>query len=139
MDHALRAVLLPPVKPMPSLPAPEAPSLSILTYNILADAYLRPEWYAQVAPALLEPGPRQAALLARLEAADADVLCLQEVEPGVYQALHAHLQTLGYRGYFLRKGRQRADGCATFIRWQKAPVQATIALRYADRGHRDQD
>src|SRR5262249_34658117 len=48
-----------------------------VTYNSLANAYLKPEWYAAVPPELLRPERRLPALLCRVEALDADLLCLQ--------------------------------------------------------------
>lgn len=67
----------------------------LCTYNILADGYINPAWYTGVPAALLQPAPRRAALLRRVTGLDADVLCLQEVEAPVFQAL---LAELGPRG-----------------------------------------
>jgi endonuclease/exonuclease/phosphatase family metal-dependent hydrolase len=58
-----------------------------MTWNVLADAYIRPEYYPGAEPALLRPGARTQAIAERIEASDADVVCLQEVEPAVLRAL----------------------------------------------------
>jgi len=102
--------------------------MRLATYNVLAQAYLRPDWYREVPAALLEPARRQAAVLARVAGLDADVLCLQEVEAPLAEALHRHLEPRGYRGHFQRKGQGRPDGCATF--WRGAECEGVEVLAY---------
>ncbi|MDP6946981.1 MAG: endonuclease/exonuclease/phosphatase family protein, partial [Myxococcota bacterium] len=114
-------------------------TVSVLTYNILADAYLRPEYYAEVPPAVLEPDRRRRALLEVLAGADADVLCLQEVEPEVFDHLAGRLEPLGYAGHYGQKGRGRPDGCATFVRVERFERHAATALHYVDGAGRGGD
>jgi endonuclease/exonuclease/phosphatase family metal-dependent hydrolase len=107
----------------------------LATYNVLAQAYLRPEWYRAVPSALLEPAARLAAVLERVAALEADVLCLQEVEQGTAEALAAHLGRRGYHGQYQRKGQGRPDGCATF--WRGAVATGVRVLAY-DEGLAEQ-
>lgn len=107
-------------------------TVSVLTYNILADAYLRPEWYAGVAPEVLEPARRRRALLSVLVEAHADVLCLQEVEPEVFEHLASGLEPVGYAGHYGQKRRGRPDGCATFVRTERFEAHHAKVLHYAD-------
>jgi mRNA deadenylase 3'-5' endonuclease subunit Ccr4 len=88
----------------------------VATYNVLATAYVRPDRYAGVPPELLRPDRRAPALVRHVEALDADLVCLQEVEGEVFSALSGRLGPLGYEGSFERKGGGRPDGCATFFR-----------------------
>ncbi|MGA9828697.1 MAG: hypothetical protein WBQ57_10260, partial [Rhodanobacteraceae bacterium] len=53
---------------------------SIASYNVLADAYVRPDWFPRTSPALLEPGARTAAIAERVAGLGVDIVCLQEVE-----------------------------------------------------------
>lgn len=102
----------------------------LATYNVLATAYVEPEWYRDVPSELLEPARRRAAVVARLEAIDADVWCFQEVEAEVAEALTASLTARGYQGRWQRKGRGRPDGCATF--WRNATLLEASTLYYDD-------
>ncbi|HEU0035061.1 MAG TPA: endonuclease/exonuclease/phosphatase family protein [Kofleriaceae bacterium] len=61
----------------------------LLTWNVLADAYVRPGFYPNVEPWLLAPGTRTAPIVDYLSASDADVVCLQEIEPRVVSWLRA--------------------------------------------------
>jgi mRNA deadenylase 3'-5' endonuclease subunit Ccr4 len=103
----------------------------VLSYNVLANAYVRREWYSATLDSLLAPGARTAALAARIAGFDAEVICLQEVEEDVFGALAATLA--GYRGQWLQKGAGKPDGCATFSRLLPGSF---ARLRYTDEtGH----
>ena len=106
---------------------------TVTTYNILASAYIKPEWYAGVPEHLLRPESRVPAVARHVAALDADVLCLQEVEPDVFAALTAHLEPLGYAGRYEQKGRNRPDGCATFFRTGTFALRRAHRLEYRDR------
>lgn len=108
-------------------------SFAVATYNVLATAYISPQWYPGVPEHLLRPETRVPALVRHVEALGADILCLQEVEPDVFTALTDRLGSLGYAGYFEQKGRNRPDGCATFVRTETFAVRRTHRLEYRDR------
>jgi mRNA deadenylase 3'-5' endonuclease subunit Ccr4 len=91
-------------------------SFSVASYNVLADAYIYPEWYPATPPSVLDPSWRQSALVRHLAELSADVLCLQEVEAERFAVFDAHLRPLGYSGHYARKGGSKPDGCATFVR-----------------------
>jgi len=113
------------------------PSFRIASYNVLADAYLRPEWFRHVAPERLDPAWRDPALVRRILALDADVACLQEVEEGRYARLAAAFEAYGYAGRFGQKGRRRPDGCATFVRTSRVSVLETRAHHFRDGVERE--
>jgi mRNA deadenylase 3'-5' endonuclease subunit Ccr4 len=52
----------------------------IISYNILADSYINPQWYPHIAPELLKWEKRKGTLQQKIEGFEADILCLQEVE-----------------------------------------------------------
>lgn len=89
-------------------------AFSALTWNILAQAYTLPERYPLSPPASLQAGPRRRLLLERLRAIDADLLCLQEVEPDSFADIQALLGG-AYVSRFAQK-RGKPDGCALFLR-----------------------
>src|SRR5262245_23724383 len=108
-------------------------SFTVATYNVLATAYINPQWYPGVPEDLLRPETRVSALIRHVEALGVDVLCLQEVEPDVFTALKDRLGPLGYAGFYERKGRNRPDGCATFVRTAGFAVRHARRLEYRDR------
>jgi endonuclease/exonuclease/phosphatase family metal-dependent hydrolase len=100
---------------------------SVATWNVLAQAYVRPERYAHCAPGALEAKARLRLLLERAAALDVDVLLLQEVEPDVHAALTEHLKWSGL--YAQREG--RPDGASVLTR---LPVRGHEVLRYQAPG-----
>ena len=82
-------------------------SLTVVSWNVLADAYIKPEYYPHVDPALLVAGARTQAIVEQVVTFKAEVVCLQEVEPALVAALKAR----GLTVHYARK-RGRPDGCA---------------------------
>lgn len=112
----------------PSLPSSPSSSSSnrftVLTYNLLADLYATPEQFGYTPPWALGWGYRRQNLLRELLAADADVLCLQEVQSNHFaDFLAPELAAAGYAGVYKKKTAEvftgssyATDGCATFFR-----------------------
>ena len=59
----------------------------LMSWNVLADAYIRPEYHRAVEPELLESGARTAAIAELVTDSEADIACLQEVEPSLLHVL----------------------------------------------------
>lgn len=102
---------------------------SAATYNILADAYIRPDRYRGCLPESLAPGPRRALLLDRIAALDVDLLMLQEVEPAAHQAIAQRLGD-GYADVFAQR-RRRPDGASLFARRSCMSLDRHEILHYA--------
>lgn len=109
-------------------------SFSVCSYNVLADAYIDPRWYPTTPAEALSPRQRLPALLRHIASFNADVLCLQEVDPALFDSLQSRLGLLGYQGEYARKGGGKPDGCATFIRTATFDVRLVHPLRYQDGG-----
>jgi len=109
-----------------------SPSIRIASYNVLADAYLKPAWYAHVDPAVLDRDWRWPALARRIAGLQADVVCLQEVEPACFAALSEGLDRVGLIGVYAQKGQGRPDGCATFHRPVTLQLMEQRTLHYRD-------
>lgn len=107
--------------------------ITVLSWNVLSDAYVRPGYFPHTEPALLAPGVRTPRILARLVALTPDVICLQEAEPALFEALVAALAPLGFVGRFTQK-RGKPDGCATFVRRGTLEVESFQEIAYADGG-----
>ena len=84
------------------------------TWNTLATAYIRAEYYPRTPPEILRPTWRIPALVAHAQALAVDILCLQEVEVVLFRALQQTL--VGYDGVHAMKGGPKPEGCATFFR-----------------------
>lgn len=106
-------------------------TLSVATYNILADAYIRPQHYPLVDPADFAPERRHPKLDARIAALGTDVICLQEVEHPAFVRLEALLRPAGYRGRWAHRPNGKPDGLATFVRAPWA-VPASFTLEFAE-------
>jgi mRNA deadenylase 3'-5' endonuclease subunit Ccr4 len=105
--------------------------MRVVSYNLLADSYIKPSYYPRVDPRHLDPTWRRPAILDRIASFDADVICLQEVEAPVFAALQDRLNR--FAGHYAPKDQGKPDGCATFAR---VPVRNPGRLVYADgSGH----
>jgi mRNA deadenylase 3'-5' endonuclease subunit Ccr4 len=107
-------------------------AFEVVTWNVLATAYLGRGDYSLVRAELLEPDRRTAALLRGVIALDADVCCLQEVEADVFGALRTGLESRGYSGLCEFKGQGKPDGCATFFRTGSFSLRKAARLEYHD-------
>ncbi|RYZ43691.1 MAG: hypothetical protein EOO72_06760 [Myxococcaceae bacterium] len=96
-----------------------AVELRIASYNILADAYVKPEWFPHTPADVLRPRWRQDSLARRIAGLDADIVCLQEVEPDRFAALQQAMEAHGYSGVLALKQQGRPDGCAVFHRMER--------------------
>jgi mRNA deadenylase 3'-5' endonuclease subunit Ccr4 len=105
---------------------------TVATYNVLATAYVKPEWYPLSPRELLDPLHRIPALVEHLAQLRADIFCLQEVEEVTYTAIAQRLSALGYGGTLARKGDDKPDGCATFFRTQAFEPVRVARVEYQD-------
>jgi mRNA deadenylase 3'-5' endonuclease subunit Ccr4 len=105
---------------------------SVATYNVLASAYIHPGWYPRSPAMVLNPAWRIPALVAHMVSLDADLLCLQEVEPETFAALRASLGERGYGAEYARKRAGHCDGLAIFYRRGMLQLGGARVLVYAD-------
>ncbi len=118
---------------MKDVPEDTQTSFTAATYNVLATAYIKPEWYEGVAPGLLRPEWRVPALVRHIESLGADLICLQEVEGETFALLDARLKQLGFAGHYEKKRNKKPDGCAIFFRESAFALRAVQRLDYQDR------
>jgi endonuclease/exonuclease/phosphatase family metal-dependent hydrolase len=102
-----------------------------MSWNVLADAYVRPEFYPDVEPALLEPGARTAAVAELIAASEADVACLQEAEPAV-------LYTLADWDLLHARKRGKPDSCVIAVR-PGISIEGERTIAFADGAPDRQD
>jgi endonuclease/exonuclease/phosphatase family metal-dependent hydrolase len=112
-------------------------NIELVSWNILADGYIRPKFYPHTDAAWLKAELRHPQLIAALIAQDADLYCLQEVEQALFDEIRAALEPLGYHAHLaLKPG--RAEGSALITRASALEVTRTHALAYdaTSKGHR---
>lgn len=89
-------------------------TFTAVTYNVLAQSYVHADRYPLCPREALDPERRRALLLERVTRLDADLLCLQEVEPAVHDDLCVRLDATHHKGYVPRG--PRPEGVAVFAR-----------------------
>lgn len=89
-------------------------TFTAVTYNVLAQSYVRADRYPLSSREALDPTRRHSLLSARIEALNADLLCLQELEPAIHDELRGRLQATHHAAY-VKRG-ERPDGVAVFAR-----------------------
>jgi len=101
--------------------APREERVRVLTWNCLADGLAQEGDFVRCPPAALEWPARLPLILEEIRGADADVVCMQEVNH--FDDLLAALSGDGFSGVFCPKGKSPAtrlgfpcDGCALFWR-----------------------
>ncbi len=105
---------------------------TVASYNVLAPAYLKPEWYPFTKAELLDPERRLPALAEKLVELSADILCLQEVEEAAFAVCERRLSPLGFTGKLMLKMDGRPDGCAIFVRDREIALERVSRLVYDD-------
>lgn len=109
--------------------------LSVASWNVLATSYVRPDLYGECDPAAIEPTARRSRVVELAAGLDADVVCLQEVEQDQFDALVKRFSDTHECG-FGRKGGDKPDGCAIFVRQSRRFARSGGLQRYADgSGH----
>jgi endonuclease/exonuclease/phosphatase family metal-dependent hydrolase len=110
-------------------------SITVATYNVLADSYVRPSFYPDVPPERFDRARRRDDVVAAVAALDVDVLCLQEAEVATFAALQRALAPLGYVGLLATKT-GRTEGCAAFVRRPAVTLTGGHASPFRDgSGH----
>ena len=107
---------------------PGPSSLSVASYNVLCDAYIKPEYYPHCSADDLSPEKRHPRLVDRVAGLGTDVICLQEVDYAMFERLEKRLRPLGYRGRWAHKGMGKPDGCATFVRSALRVITDSVLL-----------
>jgi endonuclease/exonuclease/phosphatase family metal-dependent hydrolase len=104
----------------------------LVTWNVLADAYIRAEYYPRTDPRHLRHGARTHGVVDAIEASAGDVFCLQEVEPRLVTVARKRLAgwTVHYAGKV-----NKPDGVAILARPGVALTDVT-PLAFSDgSGH----
>ncbi|KAG2304159.1 hypothetical protein Bca52824_032810 [Brassica carinata] len=104
----------------------------LVSYNILAQVYVKSSLLPHSPPACLKWKARSHAILGVLKKLEADFFCLQEVDE--YDSFYRKkMDSLGYSGiYIQRTGQRKRDGCAIFYKPTCAELVAKERIEYND-------
>ncbi|KAI0217358.1 Glucose-repressible alcohol dehydrogenase transcriptional effector [Massospora cicadina] len=107
----------------------DSEKLRIMSYNVLCEKYATPQQYGYTPSWALDWSYRKERILNEVMQHSSDIICLQEIEAGQYEAIFKPvLQKAGYDGVFWCKTRAKTmsekdrvsvDGCATFFKTSK--------------------
>ncbi|MBS2011633.1 MAG: endonuclease/exonuclease/phosphatase family protein [Deltaproteobacteria bacterium] len=104
---------------------------TVVSWNVLADAYVKPAYFPYTDPAVLDPASRRPRVVDRLVSlvdGGADVICLQELEPDFFETIRGALPS--FEGRYTQKA-GKPDGCAVLVR------RALGAATFRDLTYRD--
>ncbi|CAN7056015.1 unnamed protein product [Brassica oleracea var. botrytis] len=104
----------------------------LVSYNILAQVYVKSSLFPHSPPACLKWKARSHAILSVLKKLQADFFCLQEVDE--YDSFYRkNMESLGYSGiYIQRTGQRKRDGCAIFFKPSCAELVTKERIEYND-------
>ncbi len=109
--------------------------LKVLSFNLLAPAWAKPEWFPQIDPAKLIPTVRLPLNLNAILHSAPDIVCLQEVDAVNYKFLHRKLQDAGYYVSKLSENKSNVvNGCAVAIRNASVAEHAVKNMLFGDNG-----
>ena len=107
-------------------------TFAVASYNVLATAHIKPHRYPGVSPSHLDPSKRNPRVVRRVASLGADVICLQEVEPAVHEALRRTLEPDGYESIYAHKGAGEPDGCAMYFNKAALTLRSSRVLHFAE-------
>ncbi|XP_038045877.1 protein angel homolog 2-like [Patiria miniata] len=122
-----------------SVPARESHSpgsgteVSVMSYNVLAQCLIETNDYLyQSCPAeVLRWDYRKEKLLKELRVADADIMCLQEVQFTHFcEFFSPELEKLGYAAVYQKRTGDKHDGCALFYKKDKFALEKFKKVRF---------
>nr|XP_004300396.2 PREDICTED: carbon catabolite repressor protein 4 homolog 4 isoform X1 [Fragaria vesca subsp. vesca] len=104
---------------------------SLVSYNILAQAYVKSSLFPHSPPSHLKWKARSQAILTVLKNLGADFLCLQEVDE--YNSFYkGNMERNGYSSTYIQRSGQKRDGCGIFYKHHIAELVLEEIIDYND-------
>ncbi|XP_031399388.1 carbon catabolite repressor protein 4 homolog 4 isoform X2 [Punica granatum] len=110
---------------------PDGFRFRLVSYNVLAQVYVKSSLFPHSPKACLRWKARSQAILTVLNNLKADFLCLQEVDEydGFYRA---NMENSGYTGIYIQRSGQKRDGCGIFYKQDRAELVLEERIEYND-------
>ncbi|KAL3651007.1 hypothetical protein CASFOL_007410 [Castilleja foliolosa] len=97
----------------------------LVSYNILAQAYVKSSYFPHSPAPCLKWKARSQAVSTVLKNLEADFLCLQEVDE--YDTFYKkHMESLGYSSIYIQRSGKKRDGCGIFYKQNKLVIEEKI-------------
>jgi mRNA deadenylase 3'-5' endonuclease subunit Ccr4 len=106
--------------------------ITVTSNNILANSYVKPEWFTRTESKYLDWNFRKQLLADKLKELQSDIICLQEVEQDAFDFLVKVLASYKYIGIYKSKI-NKPDGCACFYRSDKLNLEGVTVHYYNDK------
>uniref|UniRef100_I1L599 Endonuclease/exonuclease/phosphatase domain-containing protein n=1 Tax=Glycine max TaxID=3847 RepID=I1L599_SOYBN len=110
---------------------PDGFRFSLVSYNILAQAYVKSSLFPHSPSPSLKWKLRSDTILAVLKNLGADFFCLQEVDE--FDSFYkGNMQDLGYSSIYMKRSGQKRDGCGLFYKHNRAELVLEEKIEYND-------
>ncbi|KAI4372173.1 hypothetical protein MLD38_010442 [Melastoma candidum] len=110
---------------------PDGFRFSLVSYNILAQAYVKSALFPHSPSSCLKWKARSQAILTVLKGLDVDFLCLQELDE--YEEFYRSNMALnGYSSIYVKRSGQKRDGCGIFYKQDRANLVLEEKIDYND-------
>lgn len=111
---------------------------SLVSYNILAQAYVKGDLFPHSPVPCLKWKARSQAILTVLKSLGADFLCLQELDE--YDSFYKrNIESVGYSSIYIKRSGQKRDGCGIFYKQDSAELVIEEKIEYNDLVPSNQD
>lgn len=117
---------------------PDGIRFRLVSYNILAQVYVKSSLFPHSPSHCLRWKARSQAILSVLKNLGADFLCLQEVDEynGFYKG---SMESHGYSSIYVQRNGQKRDGCGIFFKQSSAELVLEEKIEYNDLVNSIQD
>lgn len=110
---------------------PDGFRFSLVSYNILAQVYVKSSLFPHSPSPCLKWKARSQAILTVLRNLGADFLCLQEVDE--YDSFYkGNMDSNGYSSIYVQRSGQKHDGCGIFYKHNSAELVLEEKIEYND-------
>ncbi|KAJ8774152.1 hypothetical protein K2173_009583 [Erythroxylum novogranatense] len=117
---------------------PDGIRFSLVSFNILAQAYVKSSFFPHSPSPSLKWKARSQSILTVLKDLGGDILCLQEVDE--YDSFYKpNIESHGYSSIYIQRSGQKRDGCGIFYRQDSAELLVEERIEYNDLVNTIQD
>ncbi|XP_002519903.3 carbon catabolite repressor protein 4 homolog 4 [Ricinus communis] len=110
---------------------PDGIRVRLVSYNILAQVYVKSSYFPHCPSPSLKWKSRSKAILTILKNLEADFLCLQEVDE--YDSFYKqNMEIHGYSSIYIQRSGQKRDGCGIFYKHDCAELLLEERIEYND-------
>lgn len=103
----------------------------VISYNILAQVYVKSSYFPHSPSSCLRWKARSQAILTDLKNLNADFFCIQELDE--YDVFYkSNMEKLGYSSIYVQRNGQKRDGCGIFYKLNSADLVLKEEIDYND-------